>query len=82
MVETSSLAQTPANANELCGDLDGATEFPDVSSRDYGADYILCARAVGLTKGKNDWTFIVCLQNIILMLSYESPMLFVIPGHR
>ena len=41
-------AQDPAT--ELC-DRAGVEQFSDVAEGDYGAAYILCARALGLTKG-------------------------------
>ena len=44
------------DADDLCNPGDGV-QFPDVGDGDYGAGYILCARAVGLTNGKADGTF-------------------------
>ena len=43
-------------ADDLCNPGDGV-QFADVGDSDYGAGYILCARALGLTKGKADGTF-------------------------
>ena len=43
-------------ADDLCDPGDGV-QFSDVDAGDYGSGYILCARALGLSKGKTDGTF-------------------------
>ena len=43
-------------ADVLCDPGDGV-QFSDVDGGDYGAGYILCARALGLTTGQGDGTF-------------------------
>ena len=54
---TLAVAPTAAQtADELC-DPGGTEQFSDVSSSDYGARYILCARALGLSQGTGDGTF-------------------------
>ena len=42
-----------AQGSELCDSL-GAEQFSDVAEYDYGAAYILCMRALGLSLGKGD----------------------------
>lgn len=51
----------PAGAQEsrtaaLC-DTAGVTQFDDVSADEYGADYVLCMRALGLSTGRADGTY-------------------------
>ena len=40
----------------LC-ESEGTSQFSDVTAGDYAADYILCAKALGLTEGKTDGTY-------------------------
>lgn len=56
-----SVASAPAEAQdsdaaELC-DAAGVVQFDDVSADEYGADYILCMRALGLSTGRADGTY-------------------------
>ena len=44
------------DASELC-DASGVEQFSDVADGDYGAAYILCARALGLTTGRSTGIF-------------------------
>ena len=48
--------QAPAQSRSLC-DVGGAEQFPDVEAGSYAAAYILCARAVGLTRGDGSGGF-------------------------
>lgn len=50
-----SITADPAEAqsSELCDTL-GAEQFSDVGAGDYGADYILCMKVLGLSVGKGD----------------------------
>ena len=43
-------------ADDLCDPGDGV-QFDDVAATDYGAGYIVCARALGLTKGRADGSY-------------------------
>ena len=49
-------AQPATSASDLCDAEDVAT-FADVNPGDYGAAYILCMKAVGLSLGKGDGSF-------------------------
>ena len=44
------------DADDLCDPGDGV-QFSDVDDDDYGSGYILCVRALGLSKGRADGTF-------------------------
>ena len=47
-------AQTAGS--ELC-DTSGVEQFSDVQADDYGADYVLCMRALGLSLGREDGSY-------------------------
>lgn len=50
------VAQPPAGSAGLC-DTAGAGQFDDVGAADYGAAYILCMRALGLSAGFGDGNY-------------------------
>ena len=52
-------ARVEAQESQTAGlcDTAGVTQFDDVSVDEYGADYILCMRALGLSTGRADGTY-------------------------
>lgn len=48
--------QTPAQDQELC-DAGGTAQFGDITSDEYAAAYILCSKALGISKGKKNGDF-------------------------
>ena len=48
--------QASAQTLDLC-DVHDVSQFSDVDDRDYGAAYILCMKALGLSGGKGDGTY-------------------------